>query len=100
MCCEGLPTSFYSLDRSVPAGNKYGNTRNRRWDGGGDLPAKDEHEPPQKGVGPSMGSAKHRLRRFGPIFGQCTSCGPLVQDLRCPALVGLFARSNGPLLDV
>ena len=25
MCCEGLPTSFYSLDRSVPVRIKYGN---------------------------------------------------------------------------
>ena len=65
-----------------------------------DLPAKDEPEPPQKGVGPSMGLAKPRLRRFGPIFGWCTPCGPLVQDSRCPALVGLFALSNGSLLDV
>ena len=95
---EGGP--FYSPNRSVPERDKSGNTDNRLLEDKRDLPAKDEPEPPKKGVGPSMGSAKPRLRRFGRIFGLCTPCGPLVQDSRCPALVGPFALSNGPLLEV
>ena len=47
-----------------------------------------------------MGLADPCLRWFGPIVGRCYPCGPLVQDSRCPALVGLCALSNGPLLDV
>ena len=95
---EGGP--FYSPNRSVPGWDKGGNTDNRLLEDKGDLPAKDEPEPPQKGVSPCMGSAKPRLRRFGPIFSRCTPCGPFVQDLWCPALVGPFAWSNRPLLDV
>ena len=95
---EGGP--LYSANRSVPAPNKYGNIVHRLGVDRIKFPAKDELEPPQKGVGPSMGSAKPRLRRFGPIFGRCTPCGPLVQDSRCPALVDPFALSNEPLLDV
>ena len=95
---EGGP--FYSPNRSVPRRDKGGNADSHLLEVKNDLPTKDEPEPLQLWVGRCMGSAKPLLRWFGPIFGQCTPCGPLVQDSRCPALVGLFALSNGPLLDV
>jgi len=53
LCCvvkgEGVP--FYRPRWSVFAGNKYGNNRNRRWDGGGDLPVKARAVWRQKGFG-------------------------------------------------
>ena len=95
---EGGP--FYSPNRSVAGIDKGGNVDNRLLEDKLKLPAKTEPEPPQWGFGRPMGSAKPLLRWFGPIFGRCLPCGPLVQDSRCQALVGPFALSNGPLLDV
>ena len=93
---EGGP--FYSPNRSVPGRDKGGNVDNRLLEDKHKLPAKTEPKPPQWGFGRPMGSADPRLRRFRPIFGRCSPCGPLVQDSRCP--VCPFALSNGPLLDV
>ena len=42
---------FYSPNRLVPVRIKYGNTRNLRWDGGGDLPAKARAGWRQSGFG-------------------------------------------------
>ena len=63
MCClwEGLPTSFYSLDRSVPAGIKYGNTRNRLGEDKSDLPAKARANWRQCGAGRPWDSAGPRV---------------------------------------
>ena len=57
MCCEGLPTSFYSLDRSVLAGNKYGNIEHHLRVDKNELPAKTEADWRQHGAGRPCGSA-------------------------------------------
>ena len=93
---EGSP--FYSPRRSVSARINMEICGHRLLEDKINSPAKAEPELPQWGFGRPMGSAKPLLRWFGPIFGRCTPCGPLVQDSRCPALVGPFALSNVPLL--
>ena len=50
---EGGP--FYSPNRSVPGCDTGGNADNRLLEDKRDLPAKDEHEPPQKGGRPIHG---------------------------------------------
>ena len=68
MCCEGLPTSFNILDRSAPMRIKYGNTRNRCWDGMADLPAKVEVGWRQTGAGRPCGSAGPQVPPLVPPF--------------------------------
>ena len=84
--CEGLPTSFYSLDRLVPVRIKYGNTRNRRWDGGGDLPAKARAIWRQKGVRRPRGSFDPQVPPLTPPFVQDTArWAPIL----CTSVLGL-----------
>ena len=59
---------FYSPNRSVPVRIKYGNTTNRRWDGGGDLPAKVEVGWHQSGAGRTCGSVGPRVPPLVPPF--------------------------------
>ena len=72
------------MDRSVPAGIKYGNTRNRLWDGGGDLPAKARAGWRQKGFGRTAAKARAGWRQKG--FGR--PCGSA--DSRVPSLAPPF----------
>ena len=71
-------------------GNKYRNTRNRRWDGGGDLPAKARAGWRQKGFGRPWGLADPRVlplaqppiletARWAPIL--CTSVSGLCMSV-------------------
>ena len=65
---RGKGGPFYSPRRSVPAVNKYGNIRNRHWDGGGDLPAKARAGRHQSGFGRPRGSADPRVPPLAPPF--------------------------------
>ena len=67
MCCEGLPTSFYSLYRSVPVGNKYGNIENHLRVDKNELHAKTE-----------AGWRRNGADR------PCCSAGPRVSPLALP----------------
>ena len=100
MCCEGLPTSSYSLDRSVLVRIKYGNTRNRRWDGGRDLPAKVEVGWHQSGAGRPCGSAGPRVPPLVPPFVLNTARWAPNLCMSVPGFVRQFSMSNGSLLDV
>ena len=75
------------MDRSVPAGIKYGNTRDRRWDGGGDLPAKARAIWRQKGVGGPQSSADPQVPPLAPPFVLETA---MWAPILCTSVLGLY----------
>ena len=97
MSCEGLPTSFYSLDRSVPVRIKYGNIWEPPNVDKTILIAKARVIWRQHGAGRPCGSASPRVPPFvldtawwAPILcmsvpGFCTS----VFSLKCAHLVSV-----------
>jgi hypothetical protein len=67
-------------------GNKYGNIRNRRWDGGGDLPAKARAVWRQKGLGRPRGLADPRVLPLAPpLVLDTTRWAPIL----CMSVLGL-----------
>ena len=98
---RGEGGSFYSPRRSVPAGIKYENTRNRLWEDKSDLPTKAQANWRQHGAGRPRGSAGPRVLPLAPPFVLDTARWALILCMSVPGFcTSVFSLKCAHLVSV